>query len=331
MSETSHRSPAQPAVVLGLTFLIIGLTFALPFLLVPQIQRSAMSEFLSPETSNVYACVAWAGWAHFFFAFRGQGNAIVRMRDDFRSGRLIAFISITAVTILILLGLRWASGPSIFGAVVWIYFIDHFLKAEHVFEGKGNAPTPMLVRWLSSYQPLLTFGWLTAVLMNIGDVSSHHWILWIVSLLLGLIVLVFGGWKKLISDDARIPLLSLFFVGEALVWGALRPYGSQMFFTGVYVFHVAAGSYVHYLGSYFVARARTKTNDKLLLPQSILLVNLAIIGLGYIVIHTPVLYWLNPIFGIQWFTLWVAVHLVSSDLFPNIRTWRLTQIPLTPK
>ena len=325
MSEMPSHSPAQPALVLGLTFLIIGLTFALPHPLVPQSAGSFMTGELSPEVANVYACAAWAGWAHFIFAFRGQGNALARIRDEARNGRLVLYIAAIAVTIMVMLGLRWASGPAIFGGVVWIYFIDHFLKAEQSFEGK-QATKSSLVRWLSSYQPLLTFGWLSAVLLNIGDVTSHHWILWGASLLLGAVVLVFGGWRDLMTGDVRSPLLSLFFVGEALVWGAFRQYGSQMFFTGVYVFHVAAGSYFHYLGSYFVANARTRVKDKWLTFRSILAINAAIIGLGYLVVHQESMHWLSPILGIQWFTLWVAVHLVSSDLFPSIKAWKHSKL-----
>lgn len=322
MSETAPRSTAQPAVVLGLTFLLIGLTFALPHLLVPQQERGAVSEFLSPETANVYACVAWAGWAHFLFAFRGQGNALVRIADDFRSGRLAAYVISIAVTIGVLLGLRWLAGVSLFGAIVWVYFIDHFLKAEQAFEGKGGASTPILVRWLSSYQPLLTFGWLSVVLLNVGHVDYKPWLLWSVSLFLGLIVLIFGGWRDLTSGDSRSPLLSLFFVAEALVWGAFSRYGGQMFLTGVYVFHIAAGSYFHYLGSYFVANARARAEDRWLTPLAILAVNLGIILAGYAVARSDSLQWLGPILGIQWFTLWVAVHLVLSDLFPSIKKWK---------
>ena len=324
MSEAANRSPSQPAVVLGLTFLIIGLTFALPHYLIPQEECNNVSQYLSPETANVYACVAWAGWANFLFAFRGQGSALARLQDQFKTGRLATFIVTIALTIAVLFALRTIAGATAFGAVVWVYFIDHFLKAEQSFEGKTPNPPPMLVRWLRSYQPLLTFGWLSVVLLNAGNVTSHHWTMWIISLILGAIVLVFGGWHKLTTGDARGPLLSLFFVGEALVWGAFTQYSGPTFMTGVYIFHIAAGSYFHYFGSYFVARSRTKSNDQLLNPISILAVNLTIIAIGYLVVRSDSLHWLRPILGIQWFTLWVAVHLVSSDLFPSIKSWKLT-------
>ena len=322
MSDYLTRSPAQPAVVLGLTFLTIGLTFALPFRLVPSAEQYAVMGPMSAETANVYACVAWAGWAHFLFAFRGQSNALVHIRDAFRNGRLIAYMACVVFTIIGLLGIRWAGGPTIFGSVVWVYFIDHFIKAEQSFEGKSRAHTPILMRWLSSYQPILTFSWLSAVLMNFADINSYPWTAWSISFALAVIVLALGGWRNLVAGDIRSPLISLFFIGEALVWGAFSRYGGTMFLTGVYVFHIAAGSYFHYFGSYFVANARTRSRDKLLTPQSIVVVNFAFITFGYLVAHESSLRWLNMIFGIQWFALWVALHLVSSDLFPFIKSWK---------
>jgi hypothetical protein len=324
MSEKATTSPAQPAVVLGLTFLLIGLTFALPFQLVPVTEPSVMSGPVAPEATNVYAVVAWAGWAHFLFAFRGQGNALAKVHDAFRNGRLVAYIATLSSTILVLLGCRAVMGVPVFGALVWVYFIDHFMKAERVFEGK-TGPIPILARWLTSYQPLLTFGWLSIVLMNVGDINSNSWALWTVSSFLGAVVLVFGGFQRMMEGDSRGPLLSLFFVGEALVWGAVSRSGGQVFLTGVYVFHIAAGSYVHYLGSYFVANAKSKARDKLVTPVATLAVNLAIIVIGILVAQKPSLAWLNPILGVQWFTLWVGVHLVMSDLFPAIKTWRMAR------
>lgn len=319
MSDQSTRSPAQPAVVLGLTFLLIGLTFALPLNLVPESDHYAISGRLSQETANVYACVAWAGWAHFLFAFRGQGKALLRRADSFTTQRLFAYIGCLIATIAVLVGLRWAVGASIFGAVVWVYFIDHFMKAELAFEGKDPSKISTMVRWVASYQPLLTFGWLSIVLMNVQNVNSHPWILWTVSSLLAALVLLFGGWRSLVEGNVRNPLLSLFFVAEAMVWGTFSRYGGPVFLAGVYVFHIAAGSYVHYLGSYFVAHARNGTKDRFVLPLSILAVNLVIIAIGFLASQVEVLRWLEPIIGIQWFTLWVAVHLVASDLFPAIK------------
>jgi hypothetical protein len=310
-------------VVLGLTFLAIALTFALPFELVPQGQVSETSANMSPEVANVYACVAWAGWAHFLFAFRGQGSALLRLRASVGSGRLLAFAACVALALVALSMVRWVSGTALFGAVVWVYFIDHFLKAEQTFEGQDPLKTSSLRRWLSSYQALLSFGWLTVVLTNIGGVNTYPWVLWLVSLLLALLILFCGGWSKLARGDSRNALLSLFFVAEALVWGTFSHYGGPMFLTGVYVFHIAAGSYVHYLGSYFFANARSKSKDVVLSPPIIVAVNVAIVVLGYFVVRTDSLQWLSKVLGTQWFTLWVALHLVSSDLYPYFKVPRV--------
>jgi hypothetical protein len=326
MQVAVQRSPSQPAVVLGLTFLVMGLTFALPFQLLPEQQRTYLSSHFSQEVANVYAVVAWMGWAHFIFAFRGQGGALARLRDGFRNNRIAGYIGAVAITVAVLASMRWAIGPAIFGAGVWVYFIDHFLKAEQSFEGKQSLQTSIVGRWLSSYQSILTFGWLTAVLMNVGNVNSRPWILWGVSLLLGVGVLAFGGWRNLARGNSRSPLLSLFFVAEALVWGTFSRYGGPMFLTGVYVFHVAAGSYFHYFGSYFYAASRSQGKDRFLNPLAIAAINFALIAIGVAVAQFPSLWWLNPIVGPQWFTLWVGVHLVTSDLFPPLRAWRQAKL-----
>lgn len=318
MAETSAPSPARPGIALGLTFLFVGLTFALPFALVPDTGVSLLSGKFSPEVANVYACVAWAGWAHFLYAFRGQGGALARMRDAFRKTRLLSYAGCLGGIVAILAALRWVSGPSIFGAAVWIYFIDHFIKAEHVFEGKSPSESS-LVRWLASYQTLLAFGWLSVVLLNVGSIDSRPWILWTISTILAGTVLVFGGWRKLSSGESRGPLLSLFFVAEALVWGTFSRYGGPVFLTGVYVFHIAAGSYYHYLGSYIVAAARTGGKDRMLSPWAIVGVNVTIVALGCAVAYVPELSWLRPVLGIEWFSLWVAVHLIASDAFPYFK------------
>lgn len=318
MPEQESRSPAQPAIVLGLTFLVIGLTFALPYRLLPDSEIRAMSEHWSAEVGNVYACTAWAGWAHFVYAFRGQSRALTKSADKNRTARLLISSALLILVVAALTGVRALMGVALFGAVVWLYFIDHFLKAEETFEGRKVG----VLRWLGSAQPLITFGWLSVVLMNIGGVNEHPWLLWLVSLALGVGIFWLGGWRSLASGDARSPLLSLFFVAEALMWGTMSRYGGPAFLAGVYVVHIAAGSYFHYFGSYFFAHSKSSGRDRILNPLVIVAINLAIIGLGYCVAFMEPLARLRPILGIQWFTLWVAVHLVVSDLFPTIKNWK---------
>ncbi|MEZ5162636.1 MAG: hypothetical protein R2688_02585 [Fimbriimonadaceae bacterium] len=54
---------------------------------------------------------------------------------------------------LVLAAMRYVIGTAIFGALVWVYFIDHFLKAEKFFASPKVVPEPILKRWLNSYQP----------------------------------------------------------------------------------------------------------------------------------------------------------------------------------
>lgn len=327
MSAPATRSPAQPAVVLGLTFLLVGLTFALPLKLVPSSELREMSQVWSPEVGNVYACAAWAGWAHFIYAFRGQSKALAGIKDDFKTGRLVLYGICLAVTLAVLLGIRSIAGQVLFSGLVWVYFIDHFVKAERTFEGLKSTPN----RWLTSVQPLVSFGWLSVVLLDVGQVDSYPWVVWIVSLVLATLVLGAGGWKRLTLGDPRGPLLSLFFVGEALVWGTVSSSGGPSALAGVYVFHIAAGSYFHYLGSYFFAGSKTPAASKNRTYLGIVGVNLAVIGLGYLVTRYDAWSWLRPILGVQWFTLWVAVHLVLSDLFPWLKAWHRSSVPQTEK
>jgi hypothetical protein len=308
--------PSRTAVVPGLTLLIIALSFALPLPLVPESQKRAVSDLLTPEAANVYACVAWAGWAHFIFAFRGQAKTL-----SAQSSRSVAtYIAAIAFALVCLLGIRWSIGPTIFGAIVWVYFIDHFIKAEQHFEGSVSKGAPAIARWIASYQPILSFGWLSIVLLNFGQVSSNSWVLWGISLLLAATVLIFGGWQKLLDGDYRRPLLALFFIAEALIWGAISHYMHPTFMIGIYIVHIAGGSYLHYLGSYRYAQNRSKPPDPFLAAFAIVGVNLVIGVMGYLTAHFDSFRWLNPVLGIEWFSLWVALHLIISDLFPALKS-----------
>lgn len=164
---------------------------------------------------------------------------------------------------------------------------------------------------------MIAFTWLSIVLLDIGDVTSLPWLLWSVSIVLAVIFLFTSGFRDLGLGSPRNPLLALFFLAEALVWGTFSRYGGSMFNTGVYIFHIAAGSHFHYLGCYYVGQSRSK--DWLLSATGVLLVNLIVIGLGVATAYLDGLSWLRPVLGVEWFTLWVGVHLVASDIFPYVK------------
>lgn len=308
-------------MVLGLTFLIIGLTFALPIRLVPGEASGIAATTLSNETANVYACTAWAGWAHFIYAFRGQGRSLLVNRDAITLSRLGVFLFVLVAAIAGLVAIRSAIGPAVFGSLAWIYFIDHFIKAERSFQGSRPTHVSIYKRIAANYQVLMAFAWLSFVLLNVGEVIQRPWLLWLGTVVFGSAILILGGWQSLLQGRSRSPLLALFFVGEAAVWGVVGQYSGPVFLTGVYIFHIAAGSYFHYLGSYFYGADRSRGADRWLSPLAIVAVNLAVLALGFSVQSGDLLGWLRPLFGIEWFTLWVAVHLVASDVFPPLKSW----------
>jgi hypothetical protein len=306
------REPApllsRPALSIALTFLLMGIGYAFPLPLVSYAPAKMWAGQMAPEVLNLYALTAWMGQAHFFYAFRGQAKALAKHPE-----RGILFYALVALTLLELIGLRFLIGVGLFSALVWIYFIGHFAKSERIFQSSQSQQTVHL----AYYQPVIAFAWLTLVLFNVEHFDARPWLLIAITLALAAIVLFFGGWKALSSGNERFTVLALFLLGECLVWGTYGRYMSPAFRVGVYVFHIAGASYFHYLGSYFFGRART--SDPLLRPVAIVAVNLAVILVGWASGFISWLRWLTPLLGLEWFTLWVALHLVGSDLFPRLR------------
>jgi hypothetical protein len=322
METVTKPSPALPAVTLGMTFLLMGLTFGLPLQVVPPNFLHEAFPHYSAETGNVFAFVAWAGWAHFVFAYRGQIQAITRPSEDLKVQKLLLFIATLSLIVLILVIFRSILGLSLFSGLVWVYFIDHFVKSEWVFDGNHAAQNSFLRRWGALYQPLLAFSWLTIVLNNVLNVIAYPWVLWGTSIAMGSLFLLAGGWKRLAHGEFRGPILSLLFVAEAVVWGSVGRYAGPTFLVGVYVFHVAAASYFHYLGSYFYASHTFEARQSTIRLGPVLVVNVIVMALGIIVVRTDSLSVLKPVLGLEWFTLWVAAHLIMSDVFRNIKAWQ---------
>lgn len=265
---------------------------------------------LAPEVLNLYALTAWMGQAHFIYAFRGQ---IRGLRSRPRVWALFLFL--TAVAFGLLFVLRNVLGIGLFSALAWLYFLSHFAKAERIFQASGSSGAEPVK--FAYYQPVLAFGFLSLVLFDVGNLNFRPWLLLGITAILACVILVFGGWKALSASNARFTMLALFFLGECLVWGTYGRYMTPAFRVGVYVFHVAAASYFHYMGSYFYGRGRAR--DPWLHPIAIAAVNLIVILLGYASGFLPAFRWLMPLLGVEWFTLWVALHLAASDIFPFAR------------
>jgi hypothetical protein len=302
------QAPSRPWLALALTFLFLGVGYALPFALAPAPPAGLWQGSIAPEVLNLYALTVFAGWGHFFYAWRGQFQGAMRLPRQWRAGYWIAVAACIALLVLF----RSLLGVALFSALVWIWFIAHFVKAELFFAGPAskNIPNKLSVAW----QPVAAFAWLSLVLFNVAGIQDHRWLLFLGCSALGAIILATGGWPSLAQGVSFLPALALFFDGEAFVWGAYGQYMHPTFRIGVYVFHVAGASFFHYLGSY--AYGNTRGSDRWLHPLRIAALNLAIIGVCCAVAWLSALQTLSPLLGLAWFTFWVAAHLAASDLLP---------------
>jgi hypothetical protein len=322
VQEKPTQPSSHPWLALALTFLLLGLGYGLPFTFVKTAPAGLWQGAVAPEVLNLYALTAFAGWAHFVFAWRGQWTATSRLRPRWRLGYWVMI----AVSLGVLAGLRTWLGVALFSALAWIWFIGHFVKAEVVFSADPRASSgaqigvaeESIAERIISAQPVVAFAWLSLVLFDVGHIQQHRWVLFTGCLLLGALMLASGGWRQLAHGAQKLPAVALFFLGESLVWGTYGPYMTPAFRVGVYVFHVAGASFFHYLGSYFFGWERTR--DRWLRLGPIAAINLGMIGLGCAVAAGWPAPWvraaLNPALGIGWFTLWVALHQAASDLLP---------------
>jgi hypothetical protein len=322
-ANSASQASSRPWLALALTFLLIGIGYSLPFALVKDVPPGLWSGAIAPEVLNLYALTAFAGWAHFLYAGRGQRGALARFSGRWR----VSYWALVTAVLAVLVGLRALLGVGLFSALVWIWFIAHFVKAEVVFA--GDAVAGKRSAWRTSLPPVAAFAWLTAVLFNAGHIQQNRWLLLAGTLALAAAVLALDGWKQLFSGGQKLPLIALFFLGEALVWGTYGAYMTPAFRVGVYVFHVAGASFFHYMGSY--AYGRDRTGDRWLGIGPILAVNLGVIALGWATAAgwpaPAVGVALTPVLGVGWFTLWVALHLAASDLLP---VWRRRAAAVRP-
>lgn len=289
-------------LALGVTFLLLGIGFANPFSLVLHPPPGIWEGEISKEALNLYALTAFLGWAHFAYAWHGQWRASLRLPIPRRAGYWVAVMVLFAA----FLGLRSALGVGLFSLLIWGYNISHFIKAEAVFSGRA--------RGQSFVMPTAAFAWFTLVLFPAGPLGSRL-LVFAGTALLAAVALAAGAWRDLSEGRLQMPLLTMFLLGETLVWSGYSPYMSPAFRVGVYIFHIAAASFFHYLSSYFFAQ-RGAATPRRLRPGAVVAANLAMVALGCAADRASPLAPLQYILSPEWFTLWVALHLAASDLLP---------------
>ena len=302
---TVQAPTSRPLLTLGLTFLLLGIGFASPFRLAPQAPAHIWEGAISRETLNLYALTVFAGWGHFFYAWRGQWKGSGRLQVRHRVGFWLS----VAVLLGALIVARSVLGFAVFSLLVWVWNIEHFAKAERFFAGQRAEPRTATIA-------VAAFAWFTLCLFQAGPLKDIR-IVFAGTLVLAAGALALGSWKKLASGGSQLPLLTLFLLGETLVWSAYGPYMTEAFRVGVYIFHVAGASFFHYLAGYFYAESRNADGrDRLLTAAGVAGINCAVIVAGVAIVWIPWLAWLRPVFGLEAFTLFVALHLGASDIFP---------------
>jgi hypothetical protein len=320
MSEESNRPTEQSEIVrnfpgapaLALTFLFAGAGYACPFLLFPQ--NHPLNGPTSPEVLNLYFLVAWMGLAHFIFAYSGQTKTLLRSKINLPGKFVIGLILGGGLLIL----LRQWIGLQIFSLLVWIYFIPHFVKAELHFS--RTFEPRKADGWVLYWFPTLGFAFFSFSVFAPAAWTQNSWLL-IGSALACVAAGLAGGVHRQLRQPAlaTYALLAFFFIGEGLVWGTYSKYMSPQFRQGVYIFHIAVASFYHYFRSYAFAIKKITPATLLNYWLKIIAINLAVILSGWLVLQHENWQPFQFVFGIQYFTFWVGLHLLSSDIFSAVK------------
>jgi hypothetical protein len=326
---TNNLKPTETtgvALSLGLTFILIGLFYALPVWVFPK--THPLAQTMSLEILNLYCFVVWMGLAHFAYAYTGQFSSSSHSKQS----KLLFLMGLIALGFL-LYGLRHWLGYPLFSFLAWIYFFPHFITAELLFNRKLSTLAEENASSIKPYQvfwfPTAAFAYFTFMLFYPKEWLYQPWVLLGTGLVLLLLAYWLGIFKQLQTQRyEKYALLGCFFIGETLVWGTYTQYMNPKFQQGLYFFHVGIASLYHYLRSYFFAlQNKPKTNQSpvkrwywMITNPAIVWINVACITLAMMSLFFQTkLPWLQVISDPQYFTLWVVLHLVASDWFPLLR------------
>jgi hypothetical protein len=295
------------AICLALSLLLLGLGYSFPGTFFSK--NFHLPVGWAVEVFNLYCLVSWMGLAHFFYAFGGQFKSIQTSIVNTR-----IYWSIIFIGLLVLVFLRGWIGVQGFNALIWLYFLPHFIRAEKFFDLKNKDLGAEVnnTNLIGLYVfPTVCFGFLTlALYTSLGK----EWLicLTILWLLLSFYTGMLSGLKN--PRQSRFILLGMFFLAETLIWGAYKPYMHPAFKQGVYVFHIALASFYHYFRAYDFALHQPNGNLSL---SKIILTNTAFILLGIGIFKFGGMR--NWLFNPEYFTIWVGWHVLASDLFNMLK------------
>jgi hypothetical protein len=301
-----------------MTFLLVGTAYALPFWLFPRLHP--MNGTTSPEVLNLYCLVAWMGVTHFIYAYKGQ------LKASRRSGfAIFKFWGGLFISLVLLWGFRSWVSPFYFSFLAWIYFIPHFIKAELLFNGLTQTASnqiPKILYWF----PTVGFAFFTVALFASNFISSNSGIFLVLALII-LFLIQRTEIPHLLKDKrySLYILLGFFFIAEGLVWARYHQYMVPQFEMGLYTFHIAVASIFHYLRAYQFSQASSSQTRPLLGLKTSYIIwsNLGIVVFCAGILHLesiqPIFKGLGYLIDPQFFTVWVALHLVASDWFSLLK------------
>lgn len=203
--------------------------------------------------------------------------------------------------------------------MVWVYFIPHFVKAELHFI-RNFQPELGSSAWVLYWFPAVGFAFFTVAIYGPISLSFNTGIL-IAAAGLCIVAALAGNILQQLSEPAFAPyaLLGFFFIGEALVWGTYSKFMTPQFRQGLYVFHIAVASFYHYFRSYGFALRKMRPENFGRYLLLVAAVNFTLILAGSWVAWHPQWKAAQFLFGLPYFTFWVGLHLISSDIFSAMR------------
>jgi hypothetical protein len=201
---------------------------------------------------------------------------------------------------------------TLFNTLAWVYFIPHFIKAELFFSQRTKRSNKILYLF-----PTLAFVYFSMTIFLRGWFIEHQWVLVILAILIIGACIPFGLFRSLKEQNtASLSLIGFFLIAEGLLWGTYSKYMVDTFADGVYTFHVAAASFYHYFRSYHFGVLGEPVTKRTRYWLEVAIVNLLVIALGYLISRFIDWAIVSYLFDPFWFTTWVALHLICSDIFP---------------
>lgn len=288
-------------------FIMLGIGYAFPLPLYHTAEYSEAQK-VPMMLLNLNLLTSWLGLSHFYFAYEGQ---FLKARSKTKKSFYFIYFVI-AVFVLLALVLAYKLMPfQIFFLLVWVSFIPHFIKAESMFMGFDKRNNRLIYPF-----PTLAFAFFSLSLYINNFFVVSQWVIFLIGVTLAFFGFLWIHKSKNMRWEGPFFVISAFFIAEGLLWGTYSKYMDEDFQYGVYAFHISAFSFYHYFRSY---QFGFNSKNFPLTLKKVILINSAMMLLGYLALYfyskSPIVY----LFGYEYFTIYVALHLILSEIFPRLQ------------